>query len=92
MVLQSSSLGHSRHQFLENFENLQNLNFFENPFNKDKSVGPKEITDTKKVLKFALNAELAKLKLTYITVVKKPKLGHSRHFAQSSLPSRSSGP
>ena len=44
------------------------------------------------MLKFALNAELAKLKLTYITVVKKPKLGHSRHFAQSSLPSRSSGP
>ena len=27
MVLESSSLGHSRHQFLENFENLQNLNF-----------------------------------------------------------------
>ena len=44
------------------------------------------------MLKFALNAELAKLKLTYITVVKKPKLGHSRHIAQSSLPSRSSGP
>ena len=43
---------------------------FENPFNKDKSVGLKEIPDTKKVVKFALIVELAKEKFTYITVLK----------------------
>ena len=43
---------------------------FENPFNKDKYVGPLKNTRHKKVLKFVLNAELAKLKFTYVTVVK----------------------
>jgi hypothetical protein len=46
-------------KFLKNYENLKKLKFFENPFNKDKSVG----------LKFAPVVELAKLKFTYTTVV-----------------------
>ena len=52
------------------------LKLFENPFNKDKSVGVKEIPCTKKDLKFALIMELAQLKFTYITVVKILALGH----------------
>ena len=32
-----------------------------------------EIPDTKKVLKFALNAESAKLKFTYVTVIAKAR-------------------
>ena len=59
------------------FENLQNWIFFENPFIKDKSEGLLiRSTMHKKVLKLALNVELAQLKFTYITVVKYPKLGH----------------
>ena len=46
------------------------MKFFENPFNKHKSVGVYEISWTKKDLKFALVVELAQLKFTYITVLK----------------------
>ena len=46
------------------------IDFFENSFNKDKSVGLQEIPCTKKFLKFALVVELAKPKFTYITVLK----------------------
>jgi hypothetical protein len=46
------------------------LRIFQNPFNKDKSVGLWDIPCTKKGLKFELVVELAKLNLTYITVIK----------------------
>ena len=43
--------------------------FFENSFNKDKPVGPKEKPmHKKKPLKFALGVELAQLEFTSITV------------------------
>ena len=47
------------------------LKFFENPFNMDKSVS-RSIRNTmhKKGIKFAPVVELAKLKFTYIIVVK----------------------
>ena len=47
------------------------LRNFQNPFNKDKSVGLKDIPCTKKGLKFAPVLELAKLNFTYITVCTK---------------------
>ena len=55
---------------------LFKIDFFENSFNKDKSVGLQEIPCTKKFVKFALDVELAQLKFTYTTVLKLPKLGH----------------
>ena len=70
---------------------LQNLNFLKTLLIRISQQVQKKYQTQKKVLNFVLNAESAKLKLTYITVVKKPKLRHSRHFAHSSLSSRSSG-
>ena len=46
----------------------------------------------KKSLKFAPVVELGKLKFTYITVVKQPKLGHIEQSVLQTVLSRSSGP
>ena len=62
--------------------------FFENSFNKKKSVG---LSCTKKDLKFALVVELAQPKFTYITVLKQPKLGHIQQRGKLTVLSRSSG-
>ena len=54
---------------MEKLQSCLELRNFQTPFNKEKSVGLKDIPCSKKGLNFALVVDLAKLIFTYFTVL-----------------------
>ena len=81
VLLPLVKIGPSLEEIFQIFRKSSKLKFFEHSFNKDKSVGQKNIRH-KKCMKFALIVELEQLNFINITIAKK-HLGN--HFSFGSI-------